>query len=121
MVFRAKPSAVATELGDKDYVSSTSSACHLSFAIRVVGGDKAAEKNSLWFRKFILAQGIFIGVTKSITLTFPGQLHKVNGLVTKREALTHKLRISRPRRRKCNGVVAASKTRGLVSPQCFHP
>jgi hypothetical protein len=73
-VFPAKRTAVNASLCAESYVSSTSNPCQVSFAYRAVQRENEEEKNSLWFDKFIFGQAIFIGVTKSITLTSDGAI-----------------------------------------------
>jgi hypothetical protein len=54
-----------------------------------VQGEKAGEKIFLWSQQLFFGQAIFIAATKSISLTSPEHLHKVNVLVTKGAANTH--------------------------------
>lgn len=87
-------------------ISSLSSHCADSFHRDERPWRRRQEKNYLWLRQIFFGQGIFMTATKSITLTGLIPLYRLRVLVTKREALTKTLRISRPRQSKWGAVAA---------------
>ncbi len=73
-VFVARHFGIAAKLRSGAFISSTSGASLLPFAFRAGQRETEGAKNYLWFQKVIFGQAIFIGVTKSITLTSPGAI-----------------------------------------------